>query len=477
MNQKRKIMICGATAVTHELLKRLSGRWEPTLVGQSPANLERAHAVYAGELVTMEGDPSSPVVLEQAGLAKQQYVAALAEDDAVNLAVAQAARQAGVAQVLAVYYQAASQARFNELGVEALLASATLAREVNHFLEAPDLMVTPLGLGRGAVMELEADDLPHLMGRRVDSVRGDKWRLVGLIREQQLALPQPRTRIQPGDHLLLLGPADTYGEVCSQLECGLPGFPLSWGHTLLVVLNSKDPDEHEGLLSEALAWALNSQVSDTIILCREGRCDLQAQLNEWPAASEVRVEKVSSGLLERAREICRQGEVGLVVMGKFEPTLLESLAKSALMNLAESLGAPLVLTGGTLPYQKILVPFNGRPRSMAALEVAAEVSRQTGGEVSLAMVEEPEFVRGEVSGPWVEQVQAQAREQAHILKMPIKEVVLQGNPVHRIKELSADYDLLVVGGSSRGRGMLSPNVGEHLAAKAGCSVLVVAKEG
>ncbi|MCF8044102.1 MAG: NAD-binding protein [Desulfarculaceae bacterium] len=476
MNHKRKIIICGAGPVTHELLKRLSGRWEPTLVGQSKENLERAHAVYAGELTTFEGDPSSPVVLEQAGLAEQQYVAALSEDDAVNLAVAQAARQAGVAQVLAVYYQAASQAGFNELGVEALLASATLAREVNHFLEEPDLMVTPLGLGRGAVMELEAEDLPHLVGRRVDSVRGDKWRLVALIREQQLVLPHPHNRIQPGDHLLLLGPADTYGEVCAQLECGLPGFPLSWGHTLLVVLNSKDPDEHEGLMNEALAWALNSQVSDTVILCREGQCDLQAQLNEWPAASQVRVEQAPSGLLERARELCRQGEVGLVVMGKFELTLLESLAKSTLMNLAESLGAPVVLAGGTLPYQKILVPFNGGPRSLAALEVAAEVARQTGGEVSLAMVEEPEFVRGEDSGPWVEQVQAQAREQAHIHKLSIREEVLRGNPVHEIRKLSSDYDLLVVGGSSRGRGVLSPNVGEHLAEKAGCSVLVVAKE-
>ncbi|MBU4565154.1 MAG: NAD-binding protein [Desulfarculus sp.] len=476
MNQKRKIMICGATPVSHELLKRLSGRWEPTLVGQSKENLERAHAAYAGELTTFEGDPSSPVVLEQAGLAQQQYVAALAEDDAVNLAVAQAARQAGVAQILAVYYRAAGQARFNELGVEALLASAALARELNHFLEDPDLLVTPLGLGRGAVMELEADSLPHLVGRRVDSVRGDKWRLVALVREQRLLLPDPHTRIQPGDHLLLMGPSDAYGDVCSQLECGLPGFPLSWGHTLLVVLNPKNPDEHEGLMNEALAWALNSQVSDTTILCREDLCDLQSLLNEWPAASQVRVETVASGLLERARELCAQGEVGLVVMGKFEPTMLGSLAKSALMNLAESLGAPLVLAGGTLPYQKILVPFNGRASSLAALEVAAEVARQTGGEVSLAMVEEPEFVRGEDSGPWVEQVLAKAREQAHIHKLPINEVVLRGNPVHEIRKLSSDYDLLVVGGSSRGRGLLSPNVGEHLAAKAGCSVLVVAKE-
>lgn len=476
MNQKRKIMICGAGPVTHELLKRLGVRWEPTVVGRDPANLERAHAVYAGELTTVEGDPSSPVVLEQAGLAGQQYVAALAGEDAVNLAVAQAAREAGVTQVLAVYYQAASQARFHELGVEALLASAALAREVNHFLEDPDLTVTPLGMGRGAVMELEAADLPHLVGRRADSVQGEKWRLVALFRRGQLVLPQPHTRIQAEDRLLLLGPPDTYGEVCTQLECGLPGFPLSWGHTLLVVLNPKDPAEHEGLMNEALAWALNSQVQDTIILCRESQCDLQAQINEWPAACQVRIEPVAAGLVERARELCRQNEVGLVVMGKFEPTLLESLAKSALMNLAESLGTPLVLAGGTLPYQKILVPFNGRARSLAGLEVAAEVARQTGGEVSLAMVEEPEFVHGEESGPWLEQVRSLAREQAHLLKLPVKEVVLRGNPVRRIRELSADYDLLVVGGSSRGRGLLSPNVGEHLAEKAGCSVLVVAKE-
>jgi trk system potassium uptake protein TrkA len=325
-------------------------------------------------------------------------------------------------------------------------------------------------------MELEAQDLPHLVGRRVDSVHGEKWRLVGLFRGQELLLPEPHTRIQSGDHLLLLGPPDTCEEVCSRLDCGLPGFPLSWGQTLLVVLNPKDPDEHEGLMNEAMAWAMDSRVNDTIVLCREGQCDLQAQINEWPAACSVRVESVPSGLLEKARELCRQGEVGLVVLGKFEPSLLESLAKSALMNLAESLGAPLVLAGGTAPYQKILVPFNGRPRSLAALEVAAEVAGQTGGEISLAMVEEPEFIHGEDSAPWLEQVRATAREQAHALKLTFQEVQLQGNPVRRISELSGEYDLMVVGGSSRGRGLLSPNVGEHLAEKARCTVLVVAKE-
>ncbi len=476
-NRKRKIMICGAGPVARELLKRLGELWEVTLVGPAGPDLDRAVAAFAGEASAVEGDPSSPVVLEQAGLAGHGYVLALAPEDQVNLAVASAAQAAGVAHVLCVYSEAGNQARFRELGAEALLASGALARELHRFLEDPGVGVSPLTLGRGAVMEIQAGEAPHLVGRRAMSVQGRDWRLVGLIRENDLLLPQPSTHIREGDRMVLLGQADMFSQICSHLDCGLAGFPLAWGHTLLVALTPKDPDEHEGLLTEGLFWALNSKVERTIILCRQGQSGFQSLLDEWPAAAQVRVETVERDLLSRARQLCGEEEVGLVVTGKFEPSLLGSLARSALMDLAESLDAPVVLAGGTTPYQRILAPFNGSPRAEAGLEVACLVALQTGGELSVALVEEPGFIRGGDAGAWLEGARARFRAVVHHHKLSAHEVRLQGNPVRQIVGISQDYDLMVVGGSSRGRGLLSPNVGEHLAQKAACSVLLVAQEG
>ena len=479
MNQQAqpKLMICGDGPVSRELLKRLGERWLVTLVGPGGSAMERAVAAFVGTARGVAGDPSSPVVLEQAGLASQDYVLALGPDDQVNLAVVQAASEAKVGQVLAIYYEAVNQELFRQWGAEALLASAALARELHHFLQNPGVRVTPLALGQGAVLEMDTGDAPHLVGRLAGSLGGRDWRLAGLIRKGRLVLSSPREHIQAGDRLVLLGQADMFGQICADLSCGLPGFPLSWGHTLLVVLTPKDPDEHEGLLTEGLYWALNSRVERTVILCRSEQRGFQELLNEWPAAASVRVETAPDNLLAHARRICEEEKVGLVVLGKYEPTWLGSLARSALMDLAESLCAPVVFSGGTAPYQRILVPFNGSPRAEAALEVSAEVAQQTGGQLNLALVEEPQFIRGGDSEAWLEKARARAKEMAHGQKLKLTEVNLQGNPVRQVSAISRDYDLMVVGGSSRGRGMLSPNVGEHLAQKAACSVLVVAEKG
>ncbi|MCB2225432.1 MAG: NAD-binding protein [Desulfarculaceae bacterium] len=478
MNQQsqRKLMICGDGAVTRELLKRLGEGWEVTLVGARQAELERAEAAFAGRARSVEGDPSSPVVLQEAALAGQDYVLALGPDDQVNLAVASAAAEAKVDHVLALYNEAVNQDLFRQLGAEALLASASLAREVHHFLENPGVRVTPLSLGRGAMLEMDTADAPHMVGRLARSLRGPDWRLVGLMRSKELVLPKPGERIQAGDRMVLLGQADMFNQICADLSCGLPGFPLSWGHTLLVVLTPKNQDQHEGLLTEALFWALNSRVQETLILCRSDQCGFQDLLDEWPAAASVRVESVPEGLLPRAHKICEQEKVGLVVLGRYEPSWLESLTGGALLGLAESFCAPVVYSAGTAPYQRILVPFNGGARAEAALEVAAEVAVQTGGELGVALVEEPEFIKGEDGAVWREKAWAQAKETVRQQKLNLAEVSLQGNPVRQITAISGDYDLMVVGGSSRRHSLFTPNVGEHLAQKAACSVLAVAEK-
>ena len=476
-NQKRKIMLCGDGPVIRELLKRMGQLWRVTLVGSARPALEKAAAVFDGEVAVVEGDPSSPLVLQQAGMEEQDYLLALAADDQVNLAVAQAGREAKVPHVLCLYSEAVNQPLFRQLGVEALLASGALARQLHQFLENPGVRATPLALCRGAVLEMNTSELPQLVGRKARSVRTKDWSLVGLIRGEELVLLRRETRIKLGDRLVILGQPDMFGRVCTDLDCNLAGFPLAWGHTLLVALTPNDPDEHERVLNEGLFWALNSKVEETIILCRQGQSDFQHLLNEWPSALQVRVETVERNLLARARQICEEEKVGLAVLGKFEPTLLGSLARSALMDLAESLGSPVVLSGGTSPYGGILVPFNGSPRAELALEVACEVARLTGGELSAALVEEPQFIRGGDTESWLQKAQTRARDLAHAHKLSLKQVVLQGNPVRQISALSKDFDLLVVGGSSRGRGLLSPNVGEHLAQKAACSVLLVAEKG
>ncbi|NCB62592.1 MAG: glycosyltransferase [Clostridia bacterium] len=93
---------------------------------------------------------------------------------------------------------------------------------------------------------------------------------------------------------------------------------------------------------------------------------------------------------------------------------------------------------------------------------------------SAAVVEEPEFLSGQDEEGRTQGILTRLRELAHIHKIPIREVRRRGNPVKELVSLSADYELLVLGSTNRGKGLLAPNIGDHLARKAQCSVLLLA---
>lgn len=474
---ERKIMICGAGLVVCELLKRLGDSWRVVLVAKDRQELERAAALFPHVIGAWAEDPSSRVALEQAGLGDMDYLLAASAEDEVNLACAAAGAEAEVRHVLALYSESRHEPQFAELqGVMAMLASASLAREVHRYLEDPQARVTPLALGGGAVMEVQASGVPQVVGRRASRVRGPDWRLCGLIRGGRLLLPEGMTRIGEDDRLVILGQPDLFSDICSELSCSLPGFPRVLGQSLLVVLSPEAASQAAMVISEGLHWALNTHLHSTTILCEKSACQIQEQLNQWPAASKVAVEAVEGSIWRTAREMCPQEDVGLVVAARPEPGLLSGLTGGGLLSLANSLRRPLLLAVGTMPYKRVLVPFNGRPRAESALEAACDLARQMGAEVHLAMVAEPEFFRGEGKDDWLEQTRDRARELAHAQKMDLKELALAGNPIKEIVAISGEFDLLVVGGAPKGRGFLAPNVGEHLARKSACSVLVIASD-
>lgn len=468
-----RMLICGAGPVTRELLKRLNRGWELTLVDKSAEQLEECADLYAGEAVTLAGDPASPVVLARANLPDQHYVLALGWWDQDNYAVARAAVKAGVKQVAALVREAHQQARFSQLGVRTLLGSAVLAREFHHFLDNPELRVSPLTLGKGAVMEIEVTARLDLEGKQVSRLHGRDWRLVGIVRQGELLLPRRDTQVATGDRLVFLGRPDIFGSFCGALECSLGHFPQNYGQELLIALRPQARGDFGAVLEEGLHWALNAKIARTTIVCREDQCDINEHLAQWPAAIQVEVLTTRGSVMDAARAVCRESSVGLVVLNKLEAKFLKTLGKATLMNLSETLGAPLLLAGHTMPYNSILVPFNGRPRSEAGLDVALDLAEQQGGEITLAVVREPAFIRGGGEDQWLESLHARAREVMHQHKVHLNLMEFDGNPVKELSAHSAEYDLMVVGGSAEGRGLLAPNVGEQLAQRAACSVLVV----
>jgi nucleotide-binding universal stress UspA family protein len=164
-----------------------------------------------------------------------------------------------------------------------------------------------------------------------------------------------------------------------------------------------------------------------------------------------------------------------MVVHPFEASFFKSLAKPTLVSLTHSISCPLLVARQTHPYERILVPFNATSKAELALGVAVDLARQFGAEVAVAVVEEPEFIRGVEEEEWTETVLKRVRELAHIYKFEFEVIIKKGNPVKEVVALAQDFNLMVMGSTTREKGLFSPHVGEHMAQDVACSVLIIAK--
>jgi nucleotide-binding universal stress UspA family protein len=322
-------------------------------------------------------------------------------------------------------------------------------------------------------MEMDASDHFQVVGKRAATLVGDDWRLVALLRQNEMLFPEPETVIEAGDRLVIVGEPDTFEALCTYLECGVPHFPLGYGPDLLLAL--LPGSDHEQLIRESMHLAQNSKVKSLTIVCSKEEGSIQEALETWTQSIDIMIETVDGDLEDHLPEIGSQENYGVMVVHPFEASFFLSLAKPTLISLAHSVSCPLLVARQTHPYERILVPFNATPKAEIALGVAADLARQLGAEVAVVVVEEPEFILGVQEEEWVESVLKRVRELAHIHKFEFKEIVREGNPVKEIATLTKDYNLVVVGSTSKEKGLFSPHVGELIAQEVQCSVLIIAK--
>jgi trk system potassium uptake protein TrkA len=468
-----KILICGVGKITRHLLHRLGEGWQVTLVDKSEERLNSLVPTYRNIQKIFAGDASSPVTLDDVGVADFEYVLALTDNDKVNLATAKYAGSQGVPHVLALVNEQENQPKFQELGVRAVLGSTLLAKRIYHYLQDPRINVTPLSLGEAEVMEIDVSHHSRIVGMKASTLASDDWRLVGIFRQNKLFFPDELTTVEVDDRLVVFGGPDLYKPVCTLLECGDPHFPLAYGQGLLLAL---EPDgEPEQIIKESMHLVQNTKVRHLTVLCAQKECNVQEQLAAWSPGIDFQVRTAGGDFLGELRRMAAEENYGVVVVHPLEASFFKKLTKPVMVSLAHSLSCPLLVARHTHPYERVLVPFNATAKAELALGIAVDLARQLTAEIAVAVVDEPEIIRGPQEEDWAEAVLQRVRELAHIHKMEFEEIARKGNPVNEIVELARDFNLMVLGSTTKEKGLFSPHVGELLARKAPCSVLIVAK--
>lgn len=470
-----KVLVLGAGKISAELLKRLTDAWQATLVDKSRERLTDFSSRFASISRVVEGDASSPVVLEEAGLEDQDYVLALTDRDKVNLAACDFAAKAGIKHLLALVHDPELLPAFRAIGARTLSVAAMPARSIYHYLQDPRIDVTPIARGRGEIMEVDVGDRHWTQGTPVGLLHADDWRLVALFRGQDMLFPDHGTQVESGDRLVFVGRPDMFEPVCSLLDCAQPSFPLAYGQTLLAALTKADDAELSGILDEILHLAQMTKIKRILLLCRRAETVLKDKLATWSESLDIETRPVSDNPVRDLQVISESESVGLVALPPPQTSFLASFTKAALVSLAHSLPCPVLVAKQSAPFKKLLVPFHGTDESKLALTIGLDLAQQLDAELAAVVVSAPDFLHGsEDNGQdFVAENLAVIRDMAHIHKIPIEEMVRQGNPVQEILDAAKDFDLLVVGSSNKEQSFFSPNVGDQLARKAPCSVLMV----
>ncbi len=468
-----KVLICGAGKVSRHLLSRLGESWHITLIYKSEDKLRSLIPKFQNIEKVIAADASSPVTLDDAGVGDFDYVLALTENDKVNLAICNYAHSQEVDHILALVNEQENQAKFDEMNLSTVSGSTVLSKIIYYYLQDPRISVTPLTMGQAEIMEVDVSHHFRMVGKRASALMHDAWRLVTILRQNKMVFPDAGTLIQAEDRLVFVGSPDLFKDLCSVLECGYPHFPLAYGSNLLLVL--APGSDREQLIQESMHLAQNTKVRSVTILCSEEERDIQEDLKSWSQTIDLQLETVEDNLLDRIQEFSTHKNYGLMMVHPFEASFFKSLAKPTLISLAHSLPCPLLVARRTQPYERILVPFNATPKAELALDVAVDLARQLKAEVAVAVVQEPEFIHGPQEEEWSEAVLKRVRELAHIHKFDFEEITREGNPVKEIVAVAKDCNLMILGSTTKEKGLFSPHVGELMAQEVPCSVLIVAK--
>jgi len=216
-----RIVIVGAGNAGRNLTKKLCGMGHDVVVIDHDAET-LANLASEVDAMTVEGNGSSPSVLNQAEIAKADLLAAVTSRDEVNILACVYARRAGrahtIARICEASYLASPVIDLKQLGVDhALNHKVECAREIFNVFQLPGtLEAAHLLGGRITALGLKLPSASPLLGKPLVEFREEKWldrvRFIAVSHGGKLEIPNGESQFYEGDDVyVVLDPGDTPG--------------------------------------------------------------------------------------------------------------------------------------------------------------------------------------------------------------------------------------------------------------------------
>ncbi|MCB2223273.1 MAG: NAD-binding protein [Actinobacteria bacterium] len=475
-----KAIVVGAGGTTRELLRRLGELWEICVIDVDRTRLDEVAGVRAVEVV--EGDGSSRVTLERAGLAEADAVVAATNDDDVNLEVCRLARTTGLIRLVAVAARPERAPDYREADVPVISPHSLTARRLELSLEPRRVASTAFARGRAEAIEFRiAEDSP-VRGIALRDLHAESWLVAAILRENRLIVPHGNTVLRTDDQVTVVGAAADFPLIVRTFTAGAARFPLDHGKRVAVVLDARA--DLEGPVAEAINLTRNTQASSLLVVHRRTDTitdetharDVAAMLDEAEeraAGVEINRRPVEGPPLRALASLTAEESVGVVVLAAPASGWLGRWRAVRALRSSAELGLPVLWSRGTHPYQQVVTPARDTRAAAAAARAAIDVAAYGKGEVTGAAVVAPMFLTGADGRDDALRSLTRLREEAAVQGVPVHRKLRHGNPVRVLLEESEGANLLVLARSPRPATLLRPGTVGHLLARVPVSVLVV----
>ena len=204
--QKPPVMVCGASDLGRGLAGMLQKDWRVKLIETSKQAARSASEEFSRTLV-IEGDGHDLVMLEREGLAGTTAFVAVSDDDEINLIGCLYAKRIGVPQTIARVERQIYWPLTMALGVDAAVsARETTVNAILKYIRPDGVQAVARMRGVSAeALEFVARAGGKIVDRPLLDVRFPRGAMVGMIvRPDEVVVPRGDTRIQEGDHVVVL---------------------------------------------------------------------------------------------------------------------------------------------------------------------------------------------------------------------------------------------------------------------------------
>ncbi|HZA61101.1 MAG TPA: TrkA family potassium uptake protein [Actinomycetota bacterium] len=214
-----RIVVTGGGNIGRHLANDLQRRGhEVTLIEVDKATLERAGREAAEGLTLLLGDACEPYVLDQAKLDGADVLVAATGDDEDNLVTSMLAKQEyGVPRVVARVNHPNNEWLFTDTwGVDVPVSPPhILTALVEEAVTSGDLVrLLKLEGGEVTLVEVKLDERAPVAGRPMYELRlPQDSAVVCVLREGHVVIPQPETRLAPGDEVLAIATPEVEEEL------------------------------------------------------------------------------------------------------------------------------------------------------------------------------------------------------------------------------------------------------------------------